>query len=47
MSKSDPLRDPFKRETAHVQREAWRAAGLDTFLIAGMDRDRVRVGRAS
>lgn len=27
---------------ARVQREAWRAAGLDAFLIAGKDRVRVR-----
>lgn len=24
--------------TTHVQREAWRAAGFDAFLIAGKDR---------
>jgi len=29
-------------ETTHVQREAWRAAGFDAFLIAGRDRVRFR-----
>lgn len=28
--------------TTHVQREAWRAAGYDAFLIAGKDRVRFR-----
>lgn len=28
--------------TTHVQREAWRAAGFDAFLIAGKDRVRFR-----
>lgn len=32
-------------ETAHVQREAWRAAGFDAFLIAG--KDRVRFHRSA
>ena len=31
-------------KTTHVQREAWRSAGYDAFLIAG--RDRVRFVRA-
>lgn len=29
------VKDPA---TTHVQREAWRAAGYDAFLIAGRDR---------
>jgi hypothetical protein len=29
-------------ETGQVQREAWRAAGFDAFLIAGKDRVRFR-----
>ncbi|MDP1875112.1 hypothetical protein [Phenylobacterium sp.] len=29
-------------DTSHVQREAWRAAGFDAFLIAGEDRVRFR-----
>lgn len=28
--------------TSHVQREAWRAAGFDAFLIVGKDRVRFR-----
>jgi hypothetical protein len=29
-------------KTSHVQREAWRSAGYDAFLIAGRDRVRFR-----
>lgn len=29
-------------KTSHVQREAWRSAGYDAFLIAGSDRVRFR-----
>lgn len=29
-------------KTTHVQREAWRSAGFDAFLIAGRDRVRFR-----
>ena len=29
-------------QTSHVQREAWRSAGYDAFLVAGRDRVRFR-----
>jgi hypothetical protein len=29
-------------KTSHVQREAWRSAGYDAFLIVGRDRVRFR-----